>query len=87
MSDVILKLSEDEALVLFEFFARYEETERLFFVHYAEYIALMKLAGQLDKSTSAIFKANYFELLDMSREKIAEGFESDFPTLEIEERK
>jgi hypothetical protein len=86
MSDFILTISEDEALVLFEFFTRYCDKERLFFVHPAEYIALMKLAGQIDKTTSAMFKTNYFELLDKAREEIAKGFESDFPMIEIEER-
>ncbi len=86
MNDVVLAISEDEALVLFEFFSRYEEKERLFFVHHSEYLALMKLSAQLDKSTLAMFQTNYFELLDKAREKIAKGFESNFPKLEIEER-
>ncbi len=86
MADFLLSIAEDEALVLFEFFARYGDKERLFFVHHSEYIALMKLSAQIDKTTSAMFQTNYFELLDKARERVAESFESDFPELEIEER-
>ena len=79
-----LKITEDEAIVLFEFFERFGEKERLYFVHPAEYIALMKLSAQIDKTTAVMFKPNYGELLQNAREKIAEGFESDFPKIEKE---
>ncbi len=86
MNKITLKISEDEALVLFEFFSRYEDKNRLFFVHPAEYITLMKISAQIDKSTSAMFRKDYEKLLYNARERVAEGFESDFPELEQEER-
>ncbi len=57
--DVTIKISEDEALVLFEFFARFDETDELKFRHASEYIALMKISAQIDKSAPpVIFKEN-----------------------------
>ena len=78
------KLTDDEVVVLFEFFERFEEKERLYFVHPAEHIALMKVSAQIDKSTSAMFSERYGEILKEARERIAEGFESDFPEIEKE---
>ena len=85
MSEIILRLSEDEALVLFEFFSRYEDKNKLFFVHLAEYLALMKISAQLDKSTSTMFQENYKKLLEDARKRVAKDFESDFPPLERED--
>lgn len=83
MSKIQIEISEDEAIVLFEFFERFAEKEKLYFVHPAEYLALMKISGQIDKSTSAMFRKDYGEILKNARENIAEGFEGDF--LEIRE--
>lgn len=84
MAEYNLTISEDEAVLLFEFFERFEERERLYFVHPAEYIALMKISAQVDKTTAAMFKKNYGEILFDARERLAEGFESDFPEIEKE---
>ncbi|HEX8367791.1 MAG TPA: hypothetical protein VF604_04420 [Pyrinomonadaceae bacterium] len=50
MREINLQISEDAAMVLFEFFARFGDKGRLYFVHPAEYLALMKIAGQIDKA-------------------------------------
>lgn len=84
MSQIKLEISEDDAIVLFEFFERFNEKDSLYFVHPAEHISLMKISAQIDKSTSAMFNEKYKELLKKSREKIAKGFESDFPPIEKE---
>jgi hypothetical protein len=84
MSEINLSITEDDAIVLFEFFERFEERERLYFTHPAEYISLMKISAQIDKSTSAMFHPDYGKLLQEARERIAEGFESDFPEIEKE---
>jgi hypothetical protein len=66
--------------VLFEFFERFGDTEnRLSFAHAAEYLALMKISAQIDKSIVAIFKPDYVTLLESARQKIAEGFEGEVP--------
>jgi hypothetical protein len=85
MSKINIEISADDAIVLFEFFERFEEKEELYFVDPAEYISLMKISAQIDQSTSAMFDHNYGEILKKSRIRIADGFESDFP--EIREEK
>jgi hypothetical protein len=84
MSSTTVELSEDESLVLFEFFERFGDTGRLYFVHPAEYLALMRVSAQIDKGTSAMFEKKYEDLLFQARERIAEGFESNFPPIEEE---
>jgi phage terminase small subunit len=74
-----LSLSEDEALVLFEFFSRFDDTGRLEFRHPAEYIALQHIAGEIDKTTAAMFKTDYQILLEQARSRVADGFEGDDP--------
>ena len=81
MNKYSLEITEDEAIVLFEFFERFGDTDKLEFEHPAEYIALMKVSGQIDKTTAAMFKTNYAELLSEARNRIAEGFGGDVPGL------
>lgn len=84
MSEINLKISEDDVIVLFEFFERFGDKGRLYFVHPAEYISLMRISAQIDKSTSAMFSDDYGKMLQVARERIAEGFESDYPEIEKE---
>ena len=79
MRNYTLNITEDEALVLFEFFARFGDTDKLEFTHSAEYIALMKVAGQIDRTTPAMFDPDYESLLGNARHRIAEGFEGTVP--------
>lgn len=79
MSEYSVAITEDEALVLFEFFHRFEETEKLELAHSSEYVALMKVAGQLDKTTSAMFSPEYVTLLEDARRRIANGFNGSVP--------
>ena len=74
MDEYKLAITEDHALVLFEFFERFDEKERLYFVHPTEYIALKNISGQIDKTTSAMFKTNYDELLNKSKGKNCRRF-------------
>jgi hypothetical protein len=78
-SDVNITLSNDEALVLFEFLARFENTDEFTIKHSAEYLALLKVSAQLEKTLVEILKPNYLELLNSAREKIATGFEGEVP--------
>jgi hypothetical protein len=81
MKKYTLQISEDEAIVLFEFFERFDDTDKLVFKHPAEYIALMKLSAQIDKTTSAMFKPEYDALLTEAQNRIADGFEGKVPGL------
>jgi hypothetical protein len=56
MTEYTLKLTEDQALVLFEFFSRFDDTDRLEFVHPAEYLALMRVSAQIDKTAADMFE-------------------------------
>jgi hypothetical protein len=79
MEQVHIKISEDEALVLFEFLERLGDTENLSFAHTAEYIALMKISAQIDKSITTMFKPDYLTLLESARQRVGEGFEGEVP--------
>ncbi|EMY67787.1 hypothetical protein [Leptospira vanthielii] len=75
MKKYSLEISEDEAVVLFEFFSRYSETNTLAFKNPAEYISFQRLSGQIDRTTSAMFKPNYEEILLNAQNRISNGFE------------
>ena len=79
-----IEITEEESLVLFEFFERLDDTDELYFVHSAEYIALQNIAGQVCKGSSAMFQDNYREQLEKARYNIAKGNEGDTPCLRDE---
>jgi len=82
MSHAKLEITGDEALVLFEFFERYEETGRLVFRHQAEYLALMKISAQIDKNVPEACDPKYQQLLEKAKERVAAGFEGEVPGME-----
>ena len=86
MSEYTVTLTEDEALVLFEYFERFDNTDDLSFCHAAEYIALQRLAGQICKTTSAMLKPEYERLLADARGRIASGFEGQIPCCKPDEK-
>jgi hypothetical protein len=75
-----LEITEDEAVVLFEFFERFAETDRLELLHPAEYLALQRLSAQIDKTTSAMFDPSYADILAEARTRLAAGFEGEIPS-------
>lgn len=79
MHEYKLTLSENQALVLGSLFNRFDETDKLEFAHPAEYLALMNLAGQIDRTTPSFFSSDYESLLENARNQIAEGFEGEVP--------
>ena len=81
MNYYTLKISKDEALVLFEFFNRFDEKDTLSFEHAAEYLALQKVSAQIDRTTAVPFMPDYQDQLDQARERVAKGFEGDVPGL------
>lgn len=82
MIDVNITITEDEALVLFEFFERFKETNNLSVTHPAEFIALMKISAQIDKSLVVMFQPNYLQLLEEARQRMSVGFEGDVPGMD-----
>ena len=85
MAEYSLTISEDEALVLGEYFNRFSDTDDMSFRHPAEYLALQKIAGQVDATTPAFFSENYHELLQAARNRLAADFEGDVPCFKPEE--
>jgi hypothetical protein len=85
MAEYSLTISEDEALVLDEYFNRFDDTGDLSFRHPAEYVALQKIASQVDATTPAFFSKNYHQLLQAARDRIAAGFEGEVPCFKPEQ--
>ena len=69
MSDINLTLSKDEALILFEFLARFAEKEKLEIEFGAEEQVLWNLHANLEKMLSEPFRKEYSELLEVARRK------------------
>jgi hypothetical protein len=76
---VTITLSRDEALVLFEFFARFDELHDFTLRDTAEYLAFSRISAQLDKSLVEPFKPDYEALLKMARDRLAEGYDGRAP--------
>ena len=78
---VTITLTRDEALVLFEFMARFfdDDEDTLILRHNAEFIALSRVSAQLDKSVSSVFDPSYTTILKAAQDRIAEGYEGIAP--------
>jgi hypothetical protein len=76
---VVINLTHEEALVLYGFFVRYEDTDEFAMKHNAEYLAFMRMSAQLDKSLVEIFQPDYASKLRDAQQKVAAGFEGVAP--------
>lgn len=74
-----IRLTQDEALVLCEFFARFQETNRLRLINNAEFIALSRISAQIDRVVVQPFKQDYVELLEAARQRLSNGYEDVAP--------
>ncbi|MCR9244739.1 MAG: hypothetical protein NXI31_06890 [bacterium] len=70
MSGHSITVTNDEALVLFEFFARFSDSDELAIQHPAEEIALLRISAQLDKSTADMFEKDHAARLRAARERV-----------------
>ncbi len=77
--DIAIRLSQDEALVLFEFFGRFRDSNDFTLRHSAEYLAFVRISAQLDKALVESFRPEYAELLRAARERVAAGYEGIAP--------
>jgi len=68
--NVRIKLSRDEAIVLFEFLSRFQEQESLGIVDQSEKRALWNLQATLEKDLTEPFSANYLDLLEQARARL-----------------
>jgi hypothetical protein len=78
-AEVTIQLSADEALVLFEYFARFQDSDEWRLRHNAEYLAFSRISALLEKTLVAPFQSDYLDQLDRARERIAEGYEGNAP--------
>ena len=79
-----IHISEDEAIVLGAYFDRFDQTDSLAFVHPAEYIALQRIAAQVDRMSGAPFDAEYPELLERARSRLEADFDGEVPGLAVD---
>jgi len=77
--DITIRLSRDEALVLFEFLSRFDDHDDFKLRHNAESLAFSRLKAQLDKALVEPFRPEYGELLRAARERLAAGYEGLAP--------
>ena len=74
-----VSLSQDEALVLFEFLARFEESGELSFAHPSEFLALEAVSGQLEKGLVHPLQSDFQTQLEAARRRVAQGFQGEYP--------
>jgi hypothetical protein len=69
--DVVVRLSADEALVLFDWLHRGEDLKALAPIeHHGEQVALWNLSCLLESELIEPFKDNYSALVDSARERL-----------------
>jgi hypothetical protein len=78
-SDINLKITRDEALVLFEFFARFSERDEFTLRNTAEYLSFQTIAAQLDRELVEPFDPAYEDLLVAARNRLSSGYEGPAP--------
>jgi hypothetical protein len=79
---VAIHLTQDQALVLFAFFARFQDSNRLRLLNNAEFIALSEVAAQIECSLVQPFDPRYAELLTQAQERLGTGYEGLAPGVE-----
>lgn len=72
---VQLELTEDEALVLFEFLARFDDSDTLSLVDQAEERMLWNLHCRLQKQLVEIFDPNYETMVEAARARLRDSME------------
>jgi hypothetical protein len=83
--DVItIRLSPDQALVLSDFFFRFQESDQLAFAHPAEFYALSAVAGQIESSLVEPLRPDYNALVAAARHRLAGDHEGDYPGPKIQ---
>ena len=71
-SEVHLRLTPDEALVLFEFLSRYNDTDELRLEDQAKQRALWNLCCLLEKELVEPFNPDYVKLLQSARDRLGD---------------
>ena len=83
--NIVLQITHDEALVLFEFFARFAESQKFEMQHNAEHIAFSHIAGQLESALVEPFVPGYRSLLQAAQNRLVDGYEGMAPSVNSQE--
>lgn len=67
---ITLSLSNSQALVLFEWLAKQDETDSLIYEHHAEERVIWKIQGQLESVLVEPFWEDYVEILKRARVEV-----------------
>ena len=71
--DVLIRLTSDEALVLFDFTSRFSDTDRLELADQAEERALWNLCCYFEKQLVQPFQGDYGEQLAAARDRLRDS--------------
>lgn len=72
---VELKLTKDEALVLFEFVSRFSDKDKLEIVDQAEQRVLWNVCCLIEKQLVEPFSADYLAIIERARNKVRDRVE------------
>lgn len=70
MDEVEIKLTKDEALVLFEFLSRFSDEERLSIEDQAEQRALWNLTCLFEKALAEPFSGDWPQIIQAARDRL-----------------
>jgi hypothetical protein len=70
---ITIMLTKEEAIVLFEFLSRAEETDKLHFANEAEERVLWSIHAVLEKNLVEPFHPDWNEILEQARAKVRSG--------------
>jgi hypothetical protein len=70
---VVLELTPDQALVLFEWLAKFNQQENVQFEDQAEQRVLFDLESMLERTLTAPLDPNYKRLLATARDRVRDG--------------
>ena len=74
-NEVEIKLSKDEAIVLFEFLSRFSDSDELKIIHQSEERALWNLTCIFESALSEPFRKDYENILWAARERLKDKLE------------
>lgn len=68
--EIVISLSQDEALVFFEWISHADEKNLFRFQHESEEKVVWKIEGQLEKKLTKPFEKEYLAQLEKARDKV-----------------
>jgi hypothetical protein len=75
MDDVEIKISKDEALVLFDFLSRFSDTDKLTIIDQSEERALWNLTCTFEKILAEPFSKDWLSIIENARNRLRDDVE------------